>query len=91
MVNRQKLFTTLANFSLGSEKVFGRGFVTDERIYRNIPGAIDCLSSAIGSAANQAAAFVGSGLTRMRDDFAKMIVVQLKDHGWRTNRICRIN
>ena len=59
MVNRQQLLAAIAHGSLRGKQIFGRGFVSDQRIGGDIPQRIDGPCSSI-IAADQAAAFVGS-------------------------------
>ena len=58
MVNRQQLLAPIAHVALCGKQIFGRGFVSDERIGGDIPQRIDGLGAGI-IPADQAAAFVG--------------------------------
>ena len=64
MVNRQQLLTPIAHGALSGKQIFGRGFVSDERIGGDIPQRIDGLGAGI-IAADQAAAFVRRCLPRV--------------------------
>src|SRR6266446_6652080 len=64
MVNRKQLLTPIAHGALSGKQVFGRGFVSDERIGGDIPQRIDGLGAGI-IAADQAAAFVRRCLPRV--------------------------
>src|SRR5713101_7202868 len=64
MVNRQQLLAPIAHVALCGKQIFGRGFVSDERIGGDIPQRIDGPGSSI-IAANQAAAFARRCLPRV--------------------------
>ena len=72
VVDRQQLFTALAHGPLGGEQIFRRGFISDQRIGRDVSQAIECSGFAVVRPADQAAAFSRSSFTRMRDYLVKV-------------------
>ena len=82
MVNRQQLLTAIAHRALRGKQIFGRGFVSDERIGGDISQLIDGPSSSI-IAADQAAAFVRGSVTRMAKDFVEVGWLERNDHDLR--------
>ena len=79
MVNRQQLLAAIAHGALCGKQIFGRGFVSDERIGGDIPQRIDGPGSSI-IAADQAAAFVRGYFTRMAKDFVDVGLLERDDH-----------
>ena len=71
MVNRQQLLAAIAHGPLRSKQIFGRGFVSDERIGSDIPQRINGLCASI-IAADQAAAFVWRLCASVLDNFRVM-------------------
>src|SRR5437016_12977016 len=71
MVNRQQLLAAISHRALRGKQIFGRGFVSDERIGRDIPQRIDGPGSSI-IAADQAAAFARRLQSRVVDHFTEM-------------------
>ena len=83
VLNCQEFFTTLAHRPLGGKEIFRHSFIGYGRVGRHVTSTINCLSFAVSGTADEAAAFMGIGLPRMRDDLIQMIVLQMQDHGWR--------
>lgn len=71
MIDGDEVLVTLPHFPLGSKQIFGRRFISDERIVGDIPHPIDGMSQAV-SAANQPAAFIGGPLASMCDDLIRL-------------------
>src|SRR5438876_477855 len=71
MVDRQQLLAAISHRALRGKQIFGRGFVSDERIGRDIPQWIDGPGSSI-IAANQAAAFARRLPSRVVEHFTEM-------------------
>lgn len=78
MVDRQQLLSPIAHGALGGKQIFGRSFVSDERIGSDISQRINrlCLRTI---AADQATAFVRGSLPSMGNDLANMDILE-KNH-----------
>ena len=71
MINSKKLLAAISHGALRRKQIFGRGFVSDERIGGDIPQRIDSPGPSI-IAADKAAAFAGSLCARVLDNFREM-------------------
>jgi hypothetical protein len=71
MIDGQQLLAALAHFSLSGEEIFRGRFISHPWVSRKIAQAVDALSHAAFSAADEAATFVGIGFARMRDDVVR--------------------
>src|SRR5437879_940153 len=71
MVNRQQLLAMITHRALRGKQIFGRGFVSDERIGGDVPERIDGSGSSI-IAADQAAAFARRFPSRVVDHVTEM-------------------
>ena len=72
MIDSQELFTATTHRPLRCEQIFRGSFIGSERIRSDIPDWIDSLGLS-RDATDQAAAFAGSALSRMRNDLFKKI------------------
>ena len=79
MINGQQKLAALAHCALGLEEIFRRGFISYQRIRRQVTQAIDPLSDAGCRAADQATAFVGIRFARMREEFLSVRLLE-RDH-----------
>ena len=80
VINRQQLFAAFAHCALGGEEIFRRGFVSDQRITRDISHPVNSPGGAIEISANQTTAFVGASFASVRDDFIKMSCLEVNYH-----------
>src|SRR5437764_14765126 len=71
MINRQQLFTAISHGALRGKQIFGRGFVSDERIGGDVSKRVDGSGSSI-IAADQAAAFARRFASRVVDHITEM-------------------
>ncbi len=71
MINGQKLLAPIAHRALRSKQIFGRGFVSDERISGDIPQRINGPGASL-IAADQAAAFARRFPPSVLDNFREM-------------------
>ncbi len=73
MINGEQLLAALAHCALRTEEIFGRGFISYERIMSEVAQSIDGLSNAFLSAADEAAAFMGRGFAGVFRDFISLV------------------
>ncbi len=82
MINSQQLLAAISHRALRGKQIFGRGFVSDVRIGRDIPQRIDGPGSSI-IAADQAAAFARRLPSRVVDHFVDMGLLERNSHDFR--------
>ena len=71
MINSKKLLAAVSHGALRGKQIFGRGFVSDERIGRDIPQGIDGPGASV-IAPDQAAAFARGFPPCVLDNFREM-------------------
>ncbi len=79
MINAEELFAALTHDALRRKQIFGRGLVSDERIWRDVPEWINRLSIS-QIAANQSAAFARGFTARVLNDLASMGALKKNFH-----------
>ena len=80
MINSHQLLATFAHGALSSKQIFGRRFVSHQRIGRNISQRVNRLGIR-RIAADQAAAFTRGFAPRMIKDFVGVRLLERNGHG----------
>jgi hypothetical protein len=73
VINRQKLFTAMAHFSLGRKEIFGCRLISCFGIAGYIAERMDRASAGLSSS-DQATAFEWRGFSGMRKDLIKLFM-----------------
>src|SRR5438067_9508714 len=75
MIDAQKFLAALAHRTLRGKQLFGRSFVTDERMSSDITETINCLRPVVDSS-DESATLSRTRLARVREHFINMLMQQ---------------